>query len=70
MECFFGHMKCELGLVTGSQRKQRAQQGSQKIHEYMAFYNTTRIQKNLGWVSPMDYIIQYASFIESKNVST
>ena len=21
MECFFGHMKCELGLVTGSQRK-------------------------------------------------
>jgi hypothetical protein len=30
----------------------------------------TRIQKNLGWVSPMDYIIQYTSFVESKNVST
>jgi len=70
MECFFGHMKCELGLVTGSHRKQRIQQVSQKIHEYITFYNTTRIQKNLGWMSPKDYIIQYTSFIESKNVST
>jgi len=70
MECFFGHMKCELGFVTGSQRKQRAQQVSQKIHEYMAFYNTTRIQKNLGWVSPTDYKMRYTSSIKSKNVST
>jgi len=70
MECFFGHMKCELGLVTGSHRKQRVRQVSQKIHEYITFYNMTRIQKNLGWLSPMDYIIQYTSFIESKNVST
>ena len=70
MEYFFGHMKCELGFVTGSQRKQRVQQGSQKIHEYITFYNKTRIQKNLGWLSQMDYIIQDTSFIESKNVST
>jgi len=70
MECFFGHMKCELGLVTGSHRKQRVRQVSQKIHEYINFYNMTRIQKNLGWLSPMDYIIQYTSFVESKNVST
>jgi len=28
MECFFGHMKCELGFVTGSQRKQRVRQVS------------------------------------------
>jgi len=70
MECFFGHMKCELGLVTGSQRKQRVQQVSQKIHEYITFYNTTRIQKNLGWLSPMDYIMRYTSSIKSKYVST
>ena len=70
MECFFGHMKCELGFITGSQRKQRLQQVSQKIHEYIAFYNTTRIQKNLGWVSPMDYTMRYTNSIESKNVST
>jgi len=36
----------------------------------MDFYNTTRIQKNLGWVRPMDYAMQYISFIESKNVSS
>jgi len=70
MECFFGHMKCELGFVTGSHKKQRIAQVSQKIHEYLVFYNKTRIQKNLGWVSPMGYKMLYTSSIESNNVST
>ena len=70
MECLFGHMKYELGLVTGSHRKQRVQQVSQKIHEYITFYNTARIQKNLSSMSPIDYTMQYTSCLESKNVST
>jgi len=70
MECFFGHMTCERGVVSGSHTKQRFQHVAQTIHEYMVFYNTTRIQKNLGWVSPMDYTMQYIGSIESKNVST
>jgi putative transposase len=70
MECFFGHLKCELGYIDGSTRKRSFHCLAQEITDYIAFYNERRIQKNLGWTSPLQYRIQSYGEIESKKMST
>ncbi|GAB6277467.1 MAG: hypothetical protein SAMD01599839_20070 [Rectinema sp.] len=70
MECFFGHLKCELGYVDGSNRKQSFHNVAQRINDYISLYNEKRIQKNLGWVSPLQYRNQKHGEVESKHVSS
>jgi len=70
MECFFGHLKCELGYVDGSNRKRSFHSIAREITDYIAFYNERRIQKNLGWRSPLQYRIQKSEAIESIKMST
>lgn len=70
MECFFGHLKCELGYVDGRNKKQNFYQVSHEIDDYIAFYNEQRIQKKLGWKSPLQYRIQKYGERESIEVST
>jgi len=70
MECFFGHLKCELGYVDGRNKKQTFHHLAQEITDYLRFYNERRIQKNLGWKSPVTYSNQRYGMIESTYVST
>ncbi len=70
MESFFGHLKCELGYAGGRNKKQGFQQLAQEIRNYIQFYNEKRIQKNLGWVSPVEYRIKNSGMIECIKVST
>ena len=70
IESFFGHLKCELGYVNGRNKKQGFQQLAQEIRNYIQFYNEKRIQKNLGWVSPVEYRIKNSGMIECIKVST
>jgi transposase InsO family protein len=70
MECFFGHLKCELGYVEGNNRKRSFHSLAQEITDYISFYNERRIQKNLGWTSPLQYRIQKYGDKNSILVST
>ena len=70
MECFFSHLKCELGYVDGKNKRQNFQHLAQEINDYISFYNERRIQKNLGWTSPVAYRNQRYSEIEFNSVST
>lgn len=70
IESFFSHLKCELGYVNGRNKKQGYQQLALEIENYIGFYNEKRIQKNLGWVSPIQYRIQKTDAIEYIKVST
>jgi len=70
IESFFGHLKCELGYVNGRNKKQGFQQLALEIRNYIRFYNEKRIQKNLGWMSPVQYRIQNSGTIECIKVST
>jgi len=70
MECFWGHMKCELGYVHRSTKKRSFNSLAQEITEYMSFYNERRIQKNLGWSSPVQYRMQKCGEMESTLLST
>jgi putative transposase len=70
MECFFGHLKCELGYVDGRNKRQNFHHVTQEINDYISFYNERRIQKNLGWKSPLQYRNQRYDERESISVST
>jgi putative transposase len=70
MECFFGHLKCELGYVDGRNKQHNFPHVAQEINDYISFYNERRIQKNLGWTSPIQYSNQRYGEIESIAVST
>lgn len=70
MESFFGHLKCELGYINGRNKKQGFQQLTLAIRNYIGFYNEKRIQKNLGWISPVQYRIKNSGTIEYIKVST
>lgn len=70
MECFFGHLKCELGYVDGRNKQQNFPHVAKEINDYISFYNERRIQKNLGWKSPIAYRNQRYDEIESISVST
>jgi len=70
MECFWGHMKCELGYVDGSTKKRSFHSLAQEIADYISFYNERRIQKNLSWSSPIQYRIQKCGETESTLLST
>ncbi len=70
MECFWGHLKCELGYVDRSAKKRSFHSLAQEITDYMSFYNERRIQKHLGWLSPVQYRIQKCGEAGSTLVST
>jgi len=65
MECFFGQLKSELGYVNGSTRRQSFQNLVREIKEYIKFYNEQRIQKHLGWLSPVEYRKRDTKTVES-----
>ena len=55
MESFFGHLKCELGYATKSEVKPTSRKAKQDITNYLRFFNERRIQKKLGFLSPVQY---------------
>jgi len=55
MESFFGHLKCELGYATKSAARPTSSTAKQDITNYLSFFNERRIQKKLGFLSPVQY---------------
>ena len=56
MENFFSRMKCELNITKRSRiQKLSAHEIESKVRHYIDWYNTKRIQKNLGYMSPIEF---------------
>lgn len=56
IENFFGTVKCETGYHDTLKTKLWTyKEAEQNILFYIEYYNNKRIQKKLGWTSPVDY---------------
>lgn len=56
MESFFGTVKCEtLYFETLKTKLLSYKEMEKKLIYYIEFYNNRRIQKKLGWLSPVEY---------------
>jgi len=55
MESFFGHLKCELGYAAKTEAKPTSSKAKLDITKYLGFFNESRIQKKLGFMSPVQY---------------
>ncbi|WP_320129238.1 IS3 family transposase [uncultured Sphaerochaeta sp.] len=54
IENFFGLMKCET-IYQNRKRLLTKEEMEQLVREYIAWYNDKRIQKKLGYRSPVQY---------------
>ena len=56
MENFFSRMKCELDITKRSRiQKLSAHEIESKVRRYIDWYNSKRIQKKLGYMSPIEF---------------
>ncbi len=56
MENFFSRMKCELNITKRSRiQKFSAHEIESKVRRYIDWYNNKRIQKKLGYMSPIEF---------------
>ena len=56
MENFFSRMKCELNITKRSRmQKFSAHEIENKVRRYIGWYNNKRIQKKLGYMSPVEF---------------
>ena len=64
-ENFFSTMKVDLGLTKrGYKNLLTAKEVKDLINDYIPWYNTERIQKNLGFMSP----VQFREILFGKNL--
>ena len=67
-ESFFGHMKDELEPYI--KKWQNIDDISERIDDYMDYYNTERYQSDLSWMSPNEYYQYVTSGEKPKNYAS